>query len=50
MHKAMSQFIEDHNIEANMYFYTEVEEFSDAQVNMMNTREHPPRPLHPQVE
>lgn len=50
MHKAMSQFIEDNNIEANMYFYTEVEEFSEAQVNMMNTREHPPRPLHSQLE
>jgi|GEM_PF-793829 len=38
----VAQYIEEHDIEANMYFYTEVEEFSDAQVNMINTMTHRP--------
>jgi len=40
--KPVAQYIEEHNIEANMYFYTEVEVFSDAQINMMNTMAHMP--------
>ena len=38
----LAQYIEEHDIEANMYFYTEVEVFSDAQINMMNTMTHMP--------
>ena len=38
----VAQYIEEHDIEANMYFYTEVEAFSDAQVNMVNTMTHMP--------
>ena len=38
----VAQYIEEHDIEANMYFYTEVETFSDAQINMMNTMNHMP--------
>ena len=38
----VAQYIEEHDIEANMYFYTEVEVFSDAQINMMNTMTHMP--------
>ena len=41
-HKKISRFIEENDIEANMYFYTEVEEFSDAQINMVNTMAYPP--------
>ena len=36
-------FIDERGIEANMYFYTEVEEFSEAQINMNNTMQYPPR-------
>ena len=39
----MVQFIEERDIDANMYFYTEVEEFSDANINMENTMAYPPR-------
>ena len=38
-------FIDERGIEANMYFYTEVEEFSEAQINMNNTMLYPPRVL-----
>ena len=41
----LADFIDERDIEANMYFYTEVEEFSEAQINMNNTMQYPPRVL-----
>jgi hypothetical protein len=38
----MAQFIDERDINANMYFYTEVEEFSEANINMNNTMAFPP--------
>ena len=38
----MARFIDDRDIQANMYFYTEVEEFYEADVNMNNTMKYPP--------
>ncbi len=38
----MAEFIEERGIEANMYFYTEVEAFSEANINMDNTMKYPP--------
>ncbi|NNG00455.1 MAG: hypothetical protein HKM93_13800 [Desulfobacteraceae bacterium] len=35
--KPMAEFIEERNIDANMYFYTEVAEFSEANIHMDNT-------------
>ena len=40
--KPMADFIEERDIKANMYFYTEVEEFSEANINMNNTMAYPP--------
>ena len=37
----MAQIIEERGIEANMYFYTEVEVFYEANVNMDNTWAYP---------
>ncbi len=42
--RPIAQFIEERDINANMYFYTEVEEFSEANINMENTMDYPPRP------
>ena len=39
----LADFIDERGIEANMYFYTEVEEFSEAEINMNNTMQFPPR-------
>lgn len=39
----LADFIDERGIEANMYFYTEVEEFSEAQININNTMQYPPR-------
>jgi hypothetical protein len=39
----LAEFIDERGIEANMYFYTEVEEFSEADINMNNTMQFPPR-------
>ena len=39
----LADFIDERGIEANMYFYTEVEEFSEAEINMNNTMQYPPR-------
>lgn len=39
----ITRFIDERGIDANMYFYTEVEEFSEASINMDNTRLYPPR-------
>ncbi|MBU4345041.1 MAG: hypothetical protein L6247_06185 [Desulfobacteraceae bacterium] len=41
--KPIAQFIDERDINANMYFYTEVEEFSEANINMNNTMAYPPR-------
>lgn len=43
MVQPIARFIEDHDIKANMYFYTEVEEFSEANLNMQNSMDFPPR-------
>ena len=40
--KPLADFIEERDIDANMYFYTEVEEFSEANINMLNTMAYPP--------
>jgi hypothetical protein len=40
--KPLADFIEERDINANMYFYTEVEEFSEANINMLNTMAYPP--------
>ena len=42
-------FIDERGIEANAYYYTEVEEFSEADINMNNTMDYGPkdnRPYH----
>jgi hypothetical protein len=39
----IARFIDERGIDANMYFYTEVEEFSEAHVNMDNTMDYPPQ-------
>ncbi len=44
----LADFIDERGIEANMYFYTEVEEFSEAEINMNNTMQFPPRDLSQQ--
>ncbi len=37
------RFIDDRNIDATALYYTEIEEFSDAQIFMSNSRQYPPR-------
>ena len=46
MVQPIARFIEAHDIDANMYFYTEVEEFSEANLNMQNSMDFPPRSQH----
>jgi hypothetical protein len=41
--RPMGAFIEERGIEANMYFYTEVEAFSEANLFMDNTMDYLPR-------
>lgn len=41
--KPLADFIDEYDINANMYFYTEVEEFSEAIISMENTMKFPPR-------
>jgi hypothetical protein len=43
MVRPLAEFIDERGIDANMYFYTEVEEFSDANINMENTMDYLPR-------
>ena len=43
MVQPIARFIEANDINANMYFYTEVEEFSEANLNMQNSMDFPPR-------
>ncbi len=38
----VARFIDERDINANMYFYTEVEQFSEANINMDNTMKYPP--------
>ena len=38
----MINYIEKHSIEANAMYYTEVEEFSEANINMENTMDYTP--------
>ena len=40
--KPIADFIEERDINANVYFYTEVEEFSEANINLVNTMAYPP--------
>jgi hypothetical protein len=44
----LADFIDERGIEANMYFYTEVEEFSEAEINMNSIMQYPPRDLSQQ--
>ena len=37
------RFIDERGIEANMYFYTDLEEFSEAHINMDNSMDYPPQ-------
>ena len=39
--KPVAEEIDRRDIKANMYFYTEVDEFSEAQVIMTNSRKYP---------
>ncbi|TET39571.1 MAG: hypothetical protein E3J72_00150 [Planctomycetota bacterium] len=41
--KPLTTFIDERNIDAGALFYTEVEEFSDADVYMRNTMNHAPQ-------
>ena len=41
--KPLANFIDEHNINANAYYYTEIEEFSDAEINMKNTMQFMPK-------
>jgi hypothetical protein len=43
MVRPLAEFIDERGIDANMYFYTEVEEFSDANINMENTMDYLPK-------
>lgn len=40
----LAKFIDEREINANVYFYTEVEEFSEANAHMNNIMAYPPRP------
>ena len=40
-------FIDEQGIEANAYYYTEVEEFSEADINMNNTMDYGPKDNRP---
>jgi hypothetical protein len=46
----ITQFIDERGIDANMYFYTEVEEFSEASIHMDNARAYPPRGMGAKVK
>jgi len=45
MLEPVARFIDERDIEANMYFYTEVEVFSEAHLYMENSMDYPPVPL-----
>lgn len=41
--KPLINFIEERGIDAGALYYTEIEEFSEANINMENTRDYPPK-------
>lgn len=41
--RPMIEFIEERDIDAAALYYTEIEEFSEANINMENTMDYPPR-------
>jgi len=43
VNKPLVNFIEENDIDAGALYYTEIEEFSDANINMENTRDYTPR-------
>jgi hypothetical protein len=43
MVKPLTSFIEERDIDAGAYFYTEVEAFAEADMHMRNVRAHAPR-------
>ncbi len=40
--KPLIDFIEEREIDAGALFYTDIEEFSEANINMENTMDYPP--------
>ncbi len=38
--QSIAKYIEENDINTNVYFYTEVEEFSEAEVNLQNTMDY----------
>ncbi len=40
--KPLIDYIEEHDIDAGALYYTEVEEFSEANINMENTMDYTP--------
>jgi len=45
--KPLTQFINERNIDATALYYTEIEEFSEAEINMRNTMTYPPKSNDP---
>ena len=43
----MARFIDERGIKANMYFYTEVDEFAEADINLNNTWTYTPGAKNP---
>jgi hypothetical protein len=43
--RPMVQFIEEREIDATALYYTEIEEFSEAEINMRNSMDYAPRKL-----
>lgn len=41
--RPMVRFIEDRGIDATALYYTEIEEFAEAEINMQNTMDYLPR-------
>jgi hypothetical protein len=41
--KPLANFIDERSIDAHAYYYPELEEFSDAEVNMKNTMQYMPK-------
>lgn len=49
--KPLIDFIEERGIDAGALYYTEIEEFSEANINMENTMDFPPKgPFQPGVD
>lgn len=45
--RQLSRFIEERGIEANALYYTEIEEFAEAEVNLRATMDYPPAAAPP---